>query len=342
VQAPHPDIVEPHLPLLSAVALHTRETDEFAGALLGGSFEYLPMAGHRFVATLRTVRFGDLIVQMAEDGAHVARAAFDEGLSTLLLPLRYEGEPVTVNGLRSGRSDALLVPGAAEFVTTAPDRLSWAALTLPAAVLEELAAFAPPPVRAAAGVQVLSLPAGPMARLTATLAAAGRLAERPPAVLGAPGCAEALAGSLRELVALNLAPDIHIAPQRRASRDAMRVVRDAEAFLQANLMRPLYRDDLCAALGVSRRKLHDAFVSTVGMTPPTYLKTRRLVLVRRALRMARPGRSLVKSVALTHGFWHLGYFAQDYRELFGELPSETLERSGRYDVRDEFPPRRIA
>jgi transcriptional regulator GlxA family with amidase domain len=48
------------------------------------------------------------------------------------------------------------------------------------------------------------------------------------------------------------------------------------------------------------------------------------VLVRRALRGAQPGKHLVKTIALGHGFWHLGRFAQDYRALFGETPSETL------------------
>jgi hypothetical protein len=34
----------------------------------------------------------------------------------------------------------------------------------------------------------------------------------------------------------------------------------------------------------------------------------------------------VKSIALSHGFWHLGQFAHDYRATFGEAPSETLAR----------------
>lgn len=122
----------------------------------------------------------------------------------------------------------------------------------------------------------------------------------------------------------SLAPGIGVALQRRATREAMRVVSAAKDFLDANLARPLYRDDLCAALGVSRRKLHDAFIAAVGLTPPSYLKMRRLTLGRRALKAAPKGRSIIKTIALTHGFWHLGYFAKDYRDLFGELPSQTV------------------
>lgn len=33
---------------------------------------------------------------------------------------------------------------------------------------------------------------------------------------------------------------------------------------------------------------------------------------------------MVKSAALAYGFWHMGEFSWSYRDLFGELPSETL------------------
>jgi AraC-like DNA-binding protein len=45
--------------------------------------------------------------------------------------------------------------------------------------------------------------------------------------------------------------------------------------------------------------------------------------VRRGLRDAEKGVA-VQDVAAHWGFWHLGQFAQDYKRLFGELPSTTL------------------
>jgi AraC family ethanolamine operon transcriptional activator len=104
------------------------------------------------------------------------------------------------------------------------------------------------------------------------------------------------------------------------------VVRGAEEFLRADPDRPIQREELCTALGVSLRKLHDAFVGTTGMSPQYYLKLRRLVMVRRLLHAPSNDPPLVKSAALSHGFWHLGHFARDYRELFGETPSETAAR----------------
>ena len=35
----------------------------------------------------------------------------------------------------------------------------------------------------------------------------------------------------------------------------------------------------------------------------------------------------VADVANEWGFWHMGGFAADYRKLFGELPSTTLNRA---------------
>jgi AraC family ethanolamine operon transcriptional activator len=48
------------------------------------------------------------------------------------------------------------------------------------------------------------------------------------------------------------------------------------------------------------------------------------MMTRQVLSNAESEDTLVKTVALDHGFWHFGNFSQDYRKLFGETPSETL------------------
>jgi AraC family ethanolamine operon transcriptional activator len=37
--------------------------------------------------------------------------------------------------------------------------------------------------------------------------------------------------------------------------------------------------------------------------------------------------SSVAVVAANWGFWHPGQFAKDYKQLFGENPSETVKRT---------------
>jgi AraC-like DNA-binding protein len=53
---------------------------------------------------------------------------------------------------------------------------------------------------------------------------------------------------------------------------------------------------------------------------------RRMHLVHRALLRADPSKSTVTRIITDHGFWELGRFSVSYRALFGESPSETLQR----------------
>jgi len=84
--------------------------------------------------------------------------------------------------------------------------------------------------------------------------------------------------------------------------------------------------ELCHELEVSERTLRYAFQHVIGASPLTFLKGQRLNRVYRALRRADPAVRLVKQVAQDNGFSHLGQFSQDYKQLFGEAPSTTLQR----------------
>lgn len=85
--------------------------------------------------------------------------------------------------------------------------------------------------------------------------------------------------------------------------------------------------DLCGIAGVSVRTLQYMFVKEFGMTPKAFLTGRRLYGAHRELWHSRPSDMLVTDIANNWGYWHMGQFAADYRKLFGELPSETLQRS---------------
>lgn len=89
---------------------------------------------------------------------------------------------------------------------------------------------------------------------------------------------------------------------------------------------PVSVNSLCRVARVSERTLQYAFLDHYGVTPKTYLKNFRLNAVRRELWKSEPDFTKVNDVACLWGFWHMGQFAADYRKLFGELPSETLQR----------------
>ncbi|UAL29665.1 AraC family transcriptional regulator [Nocardioides rotundus] len=86
----------------------------------------------------------------------------------------------------------------------------------------------------------------------------------------------------------------------------------------------LVLEDLGEAAGVSRRSLQRAFQQHLGTTPIAYLTQVRLERARADLLDAEPGETTVTDVANRWGFAHHGRFARQFRERFGELPSEAL------------------
>src|SRR3954447_26500706 len=113
----------------------------------------------------------------------------------------------------------------------------------------------------------------------------------------------------------------------RNSQAVRRIVVSADEYLRTHMDRQIYTEELCDVLAVSASCLADAFQAAFMVSPHRFLKLRRMSMVRLALQSRDGPAPLVKSVALGHGFWHLGQFAHDYREIYGEAPSETLERA---------------
>lgn len=85
--------------------------------------------------------------------------------------------------------------------------------------------------------------------------------------------------------------------------------------------------DICAEIKVSQRNLQYSFKKILGLTPNAYLYHLRLNRVRTQLSNPNNANVTVAQVASHWHFWHLGRFANDYLQLFGELPSTTLSRA---------------
>lgn len=107
---------------------------------------------------------------------------------------------------------------------------------------------------------------------------------------------------------------------------APRHVRCVEEFIQAHADRDLTVGNLAAHAKVSTSALFAGFRRFRNTTPMAYLKSVRMQRVRDELRNAEPD-ATVTSIALRWGFHHLGHFAADYKNLYGESPSKTRERA---------------
>ncbi|MCP4765626.1 MAG: AraC family transcriptional regulator [Gammaproteobacteria bacterium] len=112
--------------------------------------------------------------------------------------------------------------------------------------------------------------------------------------------------------------------KRIRKRDSALMV--AEDYIAVTDVENLTIPELCAVSGVSERTLEYAFQEHYGLTPKRYLLLHRMNNVRKQLRAANPKASRIVDVARQNGFWHMGAFSSDYRNLFAELPSETRRR----------------
>jgi AraC-like DNA-binding protein len=103
-------------------------------------------------------------------------------------------------------------------------------------------------------------------------------------------------------------------------------VRTARSLIDGDPGRAWRVADLAELSGVSARTLQEAFHRELGTTPLAEVRRARLERARQDLVSADPLSTTVAVVAARWGFFHLGRFAQAYRDRFHELPSQTLTR----------------
>jgi len=135
-----------------------------------------------------------------------------------------------------------------------------------------------------------------------------------------------MATSIVELMArvlVSAQPQRHVKSSLNRSRQWLH---KAEGLCRQNPNHPIRIGKLCRELGVSERTLRDAFYKLTDTNPLAYLKTQRLNQVHRELHNSDSGEVLIKQLAYANGFFHLGHFCRDYKQLFGESPSETIKR----------------
>jgi AraC family ethanolamine operon transcriptional activator len=113
---------------------------------------------------------------------------------------------------------------------------------------------------------------------------------------------------------------------RLTSARRLALVRACEDRLLAQPEHPPSLLELTHAQGVSERTLHYAFQQERNASPFAHLRCLRLNEVRAELLAADMRETTVAAIARGWGFQNLGRFSAAYRQLFGELPRETLRR----------------
>jgi AraC-like DNA-binding protein len=190
--------------------------------------------------------------------------------------------------------------------------------------------------KALTGKELLPPPAGRVLRLSSSAivrlrqlhAGARRLLEKKPELIAHPEVARALEQDLTRALVTCLsigAHCLHLAPGRRRAE----IMRQFEEALAAHSEGVPHLPDLFKAIGVPERTLRACCAEFLGMSPGRYLRLLRLARVRTALCHADAAMVNVSDVARRYGFLQLGRFAAQYRAVFGESPSTTLQRRAR-------------
>jgi AraC-like DNA-binding protein len=129
---------------------------------------------------------------------------------------------------------------------------------------------------------------------------------------------------LLTVVARGLAqPRVVLLPGVHEIIDSRRVVNTCVELARRIERRPTLRE-LCRAAVVSERSLRQAFIDEFDLPPTQFFRLWALSEAHRRLVSGQRYGDTVTRVALDVGFGHLGRFAEYYRAIYGESPSQTL------------------
>ena len=105
------------------------------------------------------------------------------------------------------------------------------------------------------------------------------------------------------------------------------IIFDVKDFILANLKEDFSIRTLTEQFSISDKTLEKHFSALFGITPKKLITMLKLNQAHEELCCANELEVSVTDIAQRWGFSHLGRFANDYKDIFGTLPSEDLKRS---------------
>jgi AraC-like DNA-binding protein len=288
----------------------------------------IPSGNGPFQIATTTVRMDSLTLTMGRASPCLGFLRAGADSVALQLPIE-KGDGLILDSIACQPGVVAAYTGEAELLWANPRHSSFAVLTLPFGEAEEL--LAPPAglklLQRGSRVLLQTRPAS-WTRAEQIVRAARAATTTAPDIFDAEQPRHALRDTLLEVAHDLVSPEPNTKiRQPRSTQARRRIVIAADDYLRTHIDRPIYTEELCNTLAVSPSSLADAFRAVFAISPHRFLKLRRMAMVRAALQSLEGPKPLVKSVVLSHGFWHLGQFALDYRDTFGETPSETLMRA---------------
>jgi AraC family ethanolamine operon transcriptional activator len=303
------------------------DVDAHAQFIDGWALQLDQMSPGPFRGTLHEIRVGDMqLLRERVNRSLLKRGATAAYVTSFSVPLQTDGPGYCGGGALQER--VLLVSNGTSLPELrTPDRHDIAVLTLPAEALASLAALDGDDERerSADSIYLVTLDGQRYDALKAFLVASFDAADAAADAFAYPQACKTLHDAV--LLELDRIAESGRPPVRLDRTARRRIVSRVRELVAAQPDAPLTVLDVCRAVGTSRRKLQYCFEEALGTNPAYYLRVLRLNAARRELRRQSPATGSVGDVAFRCGFWHLSRFSLHYRQLFGELPSDTLKRA---------------
>jgi AraC-like DNA-binding protein len=304
------------------------DADRHAASLRGWDQRYDQIGAGAFQSAVKQVAVeGVQVFQEAANVRVVQRGGLPAGYTTFGLALNGSA-PFTFRGVKLEQGAMVVASGAKEFTLHSPADMSLVGIAIDPRVLGMVADAAgidmddalfdrdvidiPPAAGIRVGRRMVEM-------LERVLAQPERIADHE----GQRRFAQDVAEGILDLITYHF-PD---QASRLTQACQHEVVRRSHELVLARPEEPVSVLDLCTALRVSRRTIQNSFQAVAQTSPANYLRSIRLMEVRRLLLATDQREIPVAEAAARWGFTHLGHFASDYRNQFGELPSQTARRS---------------
>ena len=309
-------------------AMQFDDPDRFKQHIQQVNAEFTVVGEGRYLAELQIVPAGRVVLQRGwQSSAHVGRISTPQDRCLLLFPHREDQLPSRVANAEVRFNDIFFASAGSQDYHRGAEDTEWSALS---SGLDELRTAAEALGECdfddLGSTQVITPPPPVTLRLLNLAVSVCDLAATAPESLQHPCVGAAVEESLLRAMAACVGSTDRRQRVRSGFGRGATIIRQFEAFLEANADRPVHLTELCTATGVKARALRYWCHEYLGMGPIRYLHLRRMHLARRALIHADPAATSVTIVANDFGFAELGRFAVSYRRIFGESPSATLRR----------------
>ena len=137
-----------------------------------------------------------------------------------------------------------------------------------------------------------------------------------------------LKSNIKEIAILMMAEliaDSHKITQVSTYSPDLVLVRKAEELIDGESAAVFSIQEIASKLNTNPRSIQIAFRKHRDYTPMQFLRERKLSKARKLLINHNSSSMSVKAAAIGAGIYDLNRFSKNYKEMFGELPSETLK-----------------